>query len=118
MKKSMLLILLCLMFFTAMPVVAQDTGTSKGFTFQVYTDLQITPKTQLAIELDSESTKLSSTVQGGENITIDIYSNNILVGRIENGVTTYAIDFMPENSYAVITGNPHDIFDITFTFED
>ncbi len=119
MKKSILVILLCLMFFAVMPVMSQGYGgePSKGFTLQVYTDLEIKPKTQIPLELNYEITKLSPTVQGGENITVNFYSNDILVGCIDNGAVIYAVDFLPGNVYATITGQPGDRFDVTFNFD-
>lgn len=115
-KKSILVVLLC--FFAVMPVMAQDTGTSEGFTLEVYTDLNINSETQIAIELTPKLTKLSTAVQGGENIIIEFYSDGILVGRIENGVVTYAVDFLPHYFYAEIKGSSGDVFDITFTFKN
>lgn len=118
MKKSILVMLLTLMFFAVNVTAFAEVESSEGFTLQVYTDLEITSKTQIAIGLTSELTRLSPVVQGGENITIDFYSDGILVGHIENGVVTYAIDFLPGYLYVEITGNPGDVFDISFTFKN
>lgn len=85
---------------------------------EIFTDLKIKPETRIALMLKFELIRLSSTAQGGENIAVEIYSNDILVGQIQNGVVTYAVEFVPGNVFVTISGLPRTEFDIVFTFEN
>ena len=95
------------------PLIPEVQKPEKVFT---KTNLKINPKTQISLELKSELSKLSATVQGGENIAVDIYSDDTLVGRIDNGIVTYAVEFLPGNVYVVITGPAGAKFDVEFIF--
>jgi len=84
--------------------------------FYKETNLIITPETQIEIELSPHLNQLSPVIQGGEHILIEIFSDYNLVGRIENGIVTYAIDFLPNNVYITITGSPGADFNVIFKF--
>jgi hypothetical protein len=85
--------------------------------FYEKTNLKITSETQIKIELNPRLTQLSP-VQGGENIIIEIFSDNNLVGSIENGIVTYAIDFLPDDVYITIAGPPGTEFNIVLKFAE
>lgn len=83
---------------------------------KVFTDLKIKPETRITLTLKPELTRLSNAVQGGENIIVDIYSDDTLVGRIENGTVTHTVEFLPGNVYVAITGPAGAKFDVIFEF--
>lgn len=85
---------------------------------EIFTNLRIKPETRVVLTLNPELIRLSSTIQGGENIAVEIYSDDILVGQIQNGVVTYAVEFVPGNVFVTISGLPGTEFDIVFTFEN
>lgn len=99
------------------PVLPSIPGIQAPEEVFTKTDLKVSPGTLIVIELKPELTKLSNAVQGGGNITVDIFSDDILVGRIDNGIVTYAADFLPGNIYVVITGKLGAKFDVVFTFD-
>lgn len=96
------------------PLIPAIQEPEKVFT---QTDLKVTPETRITLTLKPELTRLSNAVQGGENITVDIYSDDTLVGRIENGTVTHAVEFLPGNVYVVITGPAGAKFDVVFEFK-
>ncbi len=85
---------------------------------EIFTNLRIKPETRVVLTLNPELIRLSSTIQGGENIAVEIYSDDILVGQIQNGVVTYAVEFVPGNVFVTISGLPGTEFDIVFTFKN
>ena len=85
---------------------------------EIFTNLRIKPETRVVLTLNPELIRLSSTIQGGENIAVEIYSDDILVGQIQNGVVTYAVEFVPGNVFVTISGLPGTEFNIVFTFEN
>lgn len=85
---------------------------------EIFTNLRIKPETRVVLTLNPELIRLSSTIQGGENIAVEIYSDDILIGQIQNGVVTYAVEFVPGNVFVTISGLPGTEFDIVFTFEN
>lgn len=95
------------------PLIPAIQEPEKVFT---QTDLKVTPETRITLTLKPELTRLSNTVQGGENITVDIYSDDTLVGWIENGAVIHTIEFLPGNVYVVITGPAGAKFDVVFEF--
>lgn len=97
--------------------MAQDYIQDSEFVIEAYTELSISPNTQISLTLDPIPTRLSANVQGGENITVKIFSDEDLVGEINNGIVNYSVEFQPGNVYVVVTGEPGDIFDITFSLD-
>lgn len=56
-------------------------------------------------------------IEGNEGIVGDDNADGTLVGRIDNGIVTYAVDFVPVNVFVTITGRPGTEFNIVFTFD-